>query len=154
MGILPETLFNYLLRLGWGHGDQEEFTREQAIALFDIDAVGKGPSRFDMKKLLNMNGHYLRAADDARLAGLVAAQIGPQADVALLDTGDAGAQDPRPRHERTGAGCRVPVQDRARLALDEKAARCSTVPRAPCWRKLPKGCGRKRTGLYRTGGQS
>lgn len=84
MGILPETLFNYLLRLGWGHGDQEEFSREEAIALFDIDAVGKGPSRFDMKKLLNMNGHYVRAADDARLARLVADAIGPQADVALL----------------------------------------------------------------------
>lgn len=84
MGILPETLFNYLLRLGWGHGDQEEFTREEAIALFDIDAVNKGPSRFDMKKLLNMNGNYIRAADDARLAGMVAPLIGPDADKALL----------------------------------------------------------------------
>ena len=84
MGILPETLFNYLLRLGWGHGDQEEFTREEAIALFDIGAVNKGPSRFDMKKLLNMNGNYIRAADDARLARLAAELIGPQADVALL----------------------------------------------------------------------
>ncbi len=84
MGILPETLFNYLLRLGWGHGDQEEFTKEEAIALFDIDAVNKGPSRFDMKKLLNMNGNYIRAADDARLAGLVAKLIGPEADEKLL----------------------------------------------------------------------
>ncbi len=84
MGILPETLFNYLLRLGWGHGDQEEFSRDEAIALFDIDAVNKGPSRFDMKKLLNMNGNYIRAADDARLAGMVAPLIGPDADKALL----------------------------------------------------------------------
>ena len=84
MGILPEALFNYLLRLGWGHGDQEEFSREEAIALFDIGAVNKGPSRFDMKKLLNMNGNYIRQADDARLAGLAAGLIGPQADVALL----------------------------------------------------------------------
>jgi len=84
MGILPETLFNYLLRLGWGHGDKEEFSREEAIALFDIDAVGKGPSRFDMKKLLSMNGNYIRKADDARLADLVAPLIGPQADVGLL----------------------------------------------------------------------
>ncbi|MCB2065499.1 MAG: glutamate--tRNA ligase [Erythrobacter sp.] len=84
MGVLPETLFNYLLRLGWGHGDQEEFSKEEAIALFDIDAVGKGPSRFDMKKLLSMNGNYIRKADDARLAGLIAPLIGPQADVALL----------------------------------------------------------------------
>ena len=84
MGILPETLFNYLLRLGWGHGDQEEFSREEAIALFDIDAVGKGPSRFDMKKLLSMNGNYIRKADDARLASLIAPLIGPEADEALL----------------------------------------------------------------------
>ena len=84
LGILPEALFNYLLRLGWGHGDREEFSREDAIALFDISGVGKSPSRFDMKKLLNLNGHYIREADNARLAALVAARIGPQADVELL----------------------------------------------------------------------
>ncbi len=84
MGILPEALFNYLLRLGWGHGDQEEFTVEQATAVFDLDGIGRSPSRFDIKKLLNLNGHYIRAADDARLAELAAARIGPEADVALL----------------------------------------------------------------------
>ena len=84
LGILPEALFNYLLRLGWGHGDQEEFTREEATTLFDLDGVGKSPSRFDMKKLLNLNGHYIREADDARLAKLAAERIGPEADVALL----------------------------------------------------------------------
>jgi glutamyl-tRNA synthetase len=84
MGILPEALFNYLLRLGWGHGDQEEFTREEAIRLFSLDSVGKSPSRFDMNKLHSLNGHYIRAADDARLAALVAAELGPQADQALL----------------------------------------------------------------------
>jgi glutamyl-tRNA synthetase len=83
-GILPEALFNYLLRLGWGHGDREEITREEAIALFDLDGVGKSPSRFDMKKLEHLNGHYLREADDARLAALVAARIGEGADEALL----------------------------------------------------------------------
>jgi len=84
LGILPEALFNYLLRLGWGHGDREEFTREDAIALFDLEGVGKSPSRFDMKKLLNLNGHYIRAADDARLAALVAERIGPAADATRL----------------------------------------------------------------------
>jgi glutamyl-tRNA synthetase len=85
LGILPEALFNYLLRLGWGHGDKEEFTREEAVALFDIADVNKGASRFDMKKLLNMNGHYIRQADDARLAALAAQRIGPKADLALLE---------------------------------------------------------------------
>ncbi|AKH41665.1 glutamyl-tRNA synthetase [Altererythrobacter atlanticus] len=84
LGILPEALFNYLLRLGWGHGDQEVFTREEAIEFFTLDGVGRSPSRFDMKKLLNMNGDYIRAADDARLAGLIAPKIGANADLELL----------------------------------------------------------------------
>jgi glutamyl-tRNA synthetase len=77
-------VFNYLLRLGWGHGDREEIGREEAIELFDLAGVGKSPSRFDLKKLLNLNGHYIRAADDARLAALVAPLIGAAADVTLL----------------------------------------------------------------------
>jgi glutamyl-tRNA synthetase len=76
LGILPEALNNYLLRLGWGHGDDEIISREQAVAWFDIDAVGRSPSRFDTKKLENINGHYLREADDARLAAVVAPMVG------------------------------------------------------------------------------
>jgi glutamyl-tRNA synthetase len=72
LGILPEALGNYLLRLGWGHGDDEIISREQAIEWFDVDHVGKSPSRFDTKKLENLNGHYIREADDQRLADLVA----------------------------------------------------------------------------------
>ncbi|MFL6845821.1 MAG: glutamate--tRNA ligase [Allosphingosinicella sp.] len=75
LGFLPEALSNYLLRLGWGHGDDEIISREQAIQWFDLDGVGKSPSRFDTKKLENLNGHYLREADDARLAGLIAPRI-------------------------------------------------------------------------------
>lgn len=84
LGILPEAMFNYLLRLGWGHGDREEISRDEAVELFDLSGVGKSPSRFDIKKLLNLNGHYIREADDARLAGLVAPRIGSAADMALL----------------------------------------------------------------------
>ena len=76
LGILPEGLSNYLLRLGWGHGDDEFISREQATMWFDIDAVGRSPSRFDLKKLENINGHYLRGADDRRLAALVATMLG------------------------------------------------------------------------------
>ncbi|MFN4134887.1 MAG: glutamate--tRNA ligase [Novosphingobium sp.] len=75
MGLLPEAVFNYLLRLGWGHGDEEIISREQAVEWFDISDVNKGASRFDIKKLLNLNGHYLREADDARLAGLIAPRL-------------------------------------------------------------------------------
>lgn len=76
MGILPEALSNYLLRLGWGHGDDEIIGRDQAIEWFDLGGVGKSPSRFDLKKLENLNGHYIRAADDARLAELVGPRLG------------------------------------------------------------------------------
>jgi glutamyl-tRNA synthetase len=75
LGILPEALGNYLLRLGWGHGDDEVISREQAIEWFDLGGVGKSPSRFDLKKLENLNGHYIRSADDARLAELVAGRL-------------------------------------------------------------------------------
>ncbi len=82
LGILPEALFNYLLRLGWGHGDDEIISREQAIEWFDVDHVGKSPSRFDLKKLENLNGHYIREAEDLRLADLVAPQLGIDLDEA------------------------------------------------------------------------
>ncbi|TGX49624.1 glutamate--tRNA ligase [Sphingomonas gei] len=75
LGLLPEAVSNYLLRLGWGHGDDEIIGREQAIEWFDLAGVGKSPSRFDLKKLENLNGHYIRASDDVRLAELVAARL-------------------------------------------------------------------------------
>jgi glutamyl-tRNA synthetase len=76
LGLLPEAVVNYLLRLGWGHGDDEIISREQAIEWFDLDHVGKSPSRFDFKKLENLNGHYIREADDQRLTELVAPKLG------------------------------------------------------------------------------
>ncbi|HET7709347.1 MAG TPA: glutamate--tRNA ligase [Sphingomicrobium sp.] len=84
MGYLPEAVGNYLLRLGWGHGDDEIISRDQAIEWFDLDHVGKSPSRFDFKKLKNLNGHYMREADDHRLVELVMPRLPPNADRALL----------------------------------------------------------------------
>ena len=85
LGILPEALGNYLLRLGWGHGDDEIISRSQAVEWFDIGHVGKSPSRFDTKKLEHLNGHYIREADDRRLAELVAPGLGlGQAEIELL----------------------------------------------------------------------
>jgi glutamyl-tRNA synthetase len=75
LGFLPEAVDNYLLRLGWGHGDAEIISRDQAIEWFDLDHVGKSPSRFDFKKLENLNGHYIREADDERLAELVGQRL-------------------------------------------------------------------------------
>ena len=70
MGFLPEAINNYLLKLGWGHGDDEIISRDQAVEWFDVADVGRGAARFDFKKLENLNGHYIREADDARLAHL------------------------------------------------------------------------------------
>jgi glutamyl-tRNA synthetase len=78
LGVLPEALSNYLLRLGWGHGDDEIISREDAIRWFNLDHVGRSPSRFDLKKLENLNGHYIREASDSRLAGLAAPAIEAQ----------------------------------------------------------------------------
>jgi len=85
MGMLPEAVNNYLLRLGWGHGDEEIISRDQAIDWFDLDAVGRAPARFDLKKLENLNGHYLRESDDSRLAALVAPRLGGQITPEGLD---------------------------------------------------------------------
>ncbi len=86
MGYLPEALRNYLLRLGWSHGDDELISTEQAVEWFDLDAVGRAPSRFDFAKLDNLNGHYIRATDDDRLAGLVAERLEKSLGGALDDT--------------------------------------------------------------------
>ncbi|MEZ5848722.1 MAG: glutamate--tRNA ligase [Geminicoccaceae bacterium] len=71
MGYLPEAICNYLLRLGWSHGDDEVISREQAVAWFDLDGVGRSASRFDFARLGHLNAHYLREADPSRLADLV-----------------------------------------------------------------------------------
>lgn len=75
LGVLPEALENYLLRLGWGHGDDEFISRAQAIEWFSLENVGRSPSRFDGKKLESVNGHYLRACDDGRLVELIRARV-------------------------------------------------------------------------------
>ena len=88
MGYLPETLRNYLLRLGWGHGDAEIISTAQAIEWFDLDAVGRAAARFDFAKLANLNGHYLREAADTRLATLMT----PRLEQALGQPLDEGQQ--------------------------------------------------------------
>ncbi len=74
MGYLPEGLKNYLLRLGWSHGDDELIPEEQAIAWFDLDGLGKAPARLDFAKLDAVNQHYMAEADPERLFGLLNAR--------------------------------------------------------------------------------
>jgi glutamyl-tRNA synthetase len=137
MGVLPEALSNYLLRLGWGHGDDEIISRDQAIEWFEIDAVGRSPSRFDTKKLENINGHYLREADDARLAALIAPKL-ERANVDLLAqampvlkvraksindlaTGAAFLFDVRPLSLDAGASALLNAESKSTLAMAQIA---------------------------------
>jgi glutamyl-tRNA synthetase len=83
MGYLPEAMRNYLLRLGWAHGDEEIISTAKAIEWFDIDAVGRSASRFDFKKLDNLNGHYMRETADDVLFGHAAPLIEKEAGVAI-----------------------------------------------------------------------
>jgi len=84
MGFLPEALRNYLLRLGWSQGDEEIIPTDKAIEWFDLGGIGRSPARFDMAKLENVNAHYLKAAEPARLAELITplleAEIGRSLD--------------------------------------------------------------------------
>ncbi len=87
MGYLPEALRNYLLRLGWAHGDDEIISTEQAVEWFTLEAVGKGAARFDFAKLDHLNGHYLRQADPARLVALAGERLEEMLGRPLGETG-------------------------------------------------------------------
>jgi len=82
-GFLPEALCNYLLRLGWGHGDAEILSRDEAIRLFDLDGVGRAASRMDYAKLTHLNAVWLRQADDARLTEEVMKRLAGMPGVTL-----------------------------------------------------------------------
>jgi len=71
MGYLPVALRNYLVRLGWAHGDQEIFSTEEMIAAFDLPQIGRSPARFDFAKLESLNGHYIRQSSDADLLAAI-----------------------------------------------------------------------------------
>ncbi|MGQ0741622.1 MAG: glutamate--tRNA ligase [Alphaproteobacteria bacterium] len=75
MGYLPEAMRNYLLRLGWSHGDEEIIPTSKAIEWFNLENIGRSPARFDAKKLENLNAHYMRTMDDAVLAAEAAAFV-------------------------------------------------------------------------------
>lgn len=129
MGFLPEAMRNYLLRLGWGHGDEEIISTEQAIAWFDITGVGRAPSRFDVAKLTNLNGIYMRQADNTRLRDLIVPHLEKERGNMLDDNAKAlllKAMDSLKQRARTinelAQSALFYIQPRP-LALDEKAAR-------------------------------
>jgi len=122
LGMLPEAVSNYLLRLGWGHGDDEIISRAQATEWFDLDHVGKSPSRFDFKKLENLNGHYIREADDGRLAELIAPGLGiDEPQQALLTRAMPELKARATTLHQLADGARF-LFDTRPLAVDEAAA--------------------------------
>ena len=127
LGMLPEALFNYLLRLGWGHGDEEIISREDAVRWFDLPQVGRSPARFDTKKLENLNGHYLREADPRRLASLIdhiiEGELGRGLDADDIDLLAAAMPHLTPRAKDLGEladGAQFLFKPRP-LEMDEKA---------------------------------
>ncbi|WP_366656284.1 glutamate--tRNA ligase [Fodinicurvata sp. EGI_FJ10296] len=95
LGYLPEAVRNYLLRLGWAHGDDEVISTEQAVEWFTLESIGRSAARFDFQKLEHLNGHYMREADDIRLAEAIRPRV-----EAKLDTGPI----PQDRWHRVVAG--------------------------------------------------
>jgi len=81
MGYLPAAMRNYLVRLGWSHGDQEFFSTDEMIAAFGLESIGRSPARFDFAKLEHINGHYMRASSDADLLSaieVILPDVGPE----------------------------------------------------------------------------
>ena len=94
LGYLPSALRNYLVRLGWSHGDQEVFSTEEMVAAFDLGSVGRSPARFDFAKLANLNGLYIRGSADADLvAGIEALAPGVLAERGLSSPLSADLRD-------------------------------------------------------------
>jgi glutamyl-tRNA synthetase len=128
MGYLPEAVRNYLLRLGWSHGDDEIISTEQAVEWFNLDSVGQSPSRFDVTKLESLNGHYLRQAANDRLVSLTAPflerLIGrklTETDISRLLHGMNGLKERAKTLVELAASARFYVERPALPALDEKA---------------------------------
>ena len=133
MGYLPDALRNYLVRLGWSHGDQEFFSTEEMIAAFDLPQIGRAPARFDFTKLESLNGHYIRHCDDASLlahleAALphieggdeLAAKLTPALRAKLIAAMPGLKERAKTLIELT-VGARFLFEDRP-LPLDERAA--------------------------------
>jgi glutamyl-tRNA synthetase len=85
MGYLPEAVMNYLARLGWSHGDQEIFSREELIACFSTENLGNSPAVFDTQKLEWLNGHYMKQAEPVRLAALLREFLSREMEPAELE---------------------------------------------------------------------
>ena len=113
MGYLPAALRNYLVRLGWSHGDQEIFSTEEMIAAFDLPQIGRSPARFDFAKLESLNGHYIRRQ---RRCGAAAGDRGAVA--ASCQRAGARGQADAASCESNGCAAMPSLKERAKTLLD------------------------------------
>ena len=132
MGYLPEAIFNYLLRLGWAHGDEEIISRDQAVDWFDLPGVGKSPSRFDFAKLEHVNGHYMRQADNGRLAELTIQRLatGDESAKAWIERGMPGLKERAKNLEQLAESARFYTERPAFPLTVPKAAKLLTAATA------------------------
>lgn len=119
MGILPEAMCNYLLRLGWGHGDDEIISREQAIKWFTLEHISQSSARFDYTKLESVNAHYMKYADNLRLVDLVV----PFIEKKGVKVDDLGCQRLLAGMDELKARAKTLIQ-----MADEAAFYCKSVP--------------------------
>ncbi|MEO3431698.1 glutamate--tRNA ligase [Inquilinus sp. CAU 1745] len=132
MGFLPAAMRNYLLRLGWGHGDEEVISTAQAIEWFDLDGIGRSPSRLDFAKLENLNGIYIREAPDTELAAEIQPRVAEivghplnDEERARIEAGMIGLK-PRAKTLKELAENAAFYARRRPLAMDEKAGKLLT----------------------------
>lgn len=116
MGYLPEGMCSYLMRLGWSPGHDDILTKEEAIRQFDIAQIGKAPSRLDFKKLDSVNAHFMAAAEDLRLAALVATHLEANSG-SKLDTTDRAVLDRATPLLKRRAKTVIDLADQAGFAL-------------------------------------
>jgi glutamyl-tRNA synthetase len=112
MGYLPAALRNYLVRLGWSHGDQEIFSTEEMIAAFDLPQIGRSPARFDLAKLENLNGHYIRQSTDEALLAAIDQLLPHLADGAKV------AAKMTPQLRRQWLAAMPSLKERAKTLID------------------------------------
>jgi glutamyl-tRNA synthetase len=112
MGFLPAALRNYLVRLGWSHGDQEIFSTEEMISAFDLPQIGRSPARFDFAKLENLNSHYIRQTPDAALLDAIDQLLPHLAD------GSAIAAKMTPQLRQQWLAAMPSLKERAKTLID------------------------------------
>src|SRR3954464_6595414 len=114
MGYLPAAMRNYLVRLGWAHGDQEIFSTEEMTAAFDLPAIGRAPARLDLAKLDNLNGHYIRQTADADIVGE------SERVIAFVRTGGEPSEKRSPAMREKLFAAMQGVKERAKTPVERK----------------------------------